>query len=133
MSVHDLSKPHQALHDSFTTSLSNYRSPHTVELRGYYLQRLMLWTQETTDHKSVLKLTLVDFHTWLSKDVGPAISTKRSARSTLSVFYEWAETIGKIKKNPARKLPKMRNSIGIPNPCPIDEIHRALERATRRD
>ncbi|WP_350270836.1 hypothetical protein AAFP32_04595 [Brevibacterium sp. CBA3109] len=94
--------------------MSNYRSPYTVELRGYYLQRLMIWTQDNTEHRSVLKLTLVDFHAWLSKDVGPAISTKRSARSTLSVFYEWAETIGKIKKNPARKLPTMRNSIGIP-------------------
>lgn len=131
MSDLELSKHHQALHDTFTASLSNYRSPDTVELRGYYLHRLMLWTQDTTEHKSVLKLTLVDFHAWLSKDVGPAISTKRSARSTLSVFYDWAETIGKIKKNPARKLPTMRNSIGIPNPCPSDDIQRALERATR--
>ncbi|RCS95065.1 tyrosine-type recombinase/integrase [Brevibacterium aurantiacum] len=131
MSDLQLSKPHQAIHDAFTTALSTYRSPYTVELRGYYLQRLMTWAQDTTEHGSVLRLTLEDFHTWLSKDVGPAISTKRSARSTLSVFYEWAETIGKIKKNPARKLSSMRNSVGIPNPCPTDDIQRALDRATR--
>ncbi|SMY03708.1 hypothetical protein BAURA86_03436 [Brevibacterium aurantiacum] len=46
MSDHQLSKPHQALHDAFTTALSTYRSPHTVELRGYYLQRLMTWAQD---------------------------------------------------------------------------------------
>ncbi|MDN6373387.1 MAG: hypothetical protein L0K12_10755, partial [Brevibacterium aurantiacum] len=81
MSDLQLSKPHQAIHDAFTTALSTYRSPYTVELRGYYLQRLMTWAQDTTEHGSVLRLTLEDFHTWLSKDVGPAISTKRSARS----------------------------------------------------
>lgn len=131
MADHTLSKLHQALHDSFTAALLNYRSPYTVELRGYYLRRLMRWTQETTEHHSVLKLTLTNFHTWLSKDVGPAISTKRSARATLSVFYEWAENVDKLKTNPARKLPSMRNSVGVPNPCPADDIQRALERCTR--
>lgn len=56
MSDHQLSKPHQALHDAFTTALSTYRSPHTVELRGYYLQRLMTWAQDATEHGSVLSL-----------------------------------------------------------------------------
>lgn len=128
---HALSLPHQKLHDSFVSALSSYRAEATVELRSYYLRRLMHWTEEATDHPSVLSLTLMDFHAWLAKEVGPSLSTKRSARSTLTVFFDWAENADLVDANPAHKLPRMRNSIGVPRPCPEDIIHRALQRCTR--
>lgn len=131
MSPQQVSEHHQFLHSEFTTALSNYRSPDTVDLRGYYLLRLMKWAEETFEHGTVLELQTDDFNRWLAKEVGPAISTKRSARATLSVFYNWAEVTGKLSTNPARHLPSMRNSVGIPNPCPDAEIQRALQRCTR--
>lgn len=120
---------HQDVIASFDTILRSYRQEGTVAQRVYYLRRLAAWAerQETT----LWDLSFKDLQVWLTKDVGPSPWTKRSAKNTLSTFYQWAVATGQISDNPAANLPSIRAPEGIPRPCPEEVIQRGLERATR--
>lgn len=121
---------HQQVLTDFETALLSYRAPTTVKLRVYYVNRLMRWS-EASDQR-VWQLERSDLMAWLTKGVGPSAWTKRSAKNTLSVFYQWAESTRHIVVNPASRLPTMRAPYGVPNPCPDDAVLRALDRSTRR-
>ncbi|GFZ82326.1 tyrosine-type recombinase/integrase [Nesterenkonia alkaliphila] len=114
----------------FRTALTAYRAPDTVDLRCYYVQRIINWTE--AQDMTVWDLDLQDFLTWLSSDVGPSPWTKRSAKSSISVFYQWAHATELIHENPAQKLPSLRAPQSFPNPAPEDKVEQALSRCTRR-
>lgn len=125
-----LNRKHTKLLAGYTTSLAAYNAASTVEIREYYLRRFMLWAQ-AEGHGNVLKLGLQDLMTWLAKHIGPSISTKRSGRAALTTFYRWATDVEHTKANPSSKLPPIRSSRGVPNPCPNDVIAQGLSRCTR--
>ncbi|HIX00458.1 MAG TPA: hypothetical protein H9871_09985, partial [Candidatus Nesterenkonia stercoripullorum] len=121
---------HQQVLTDFETALLSYRAEATTTLRVYYASRLMRWAED--NDRMVWDLDRKDLMTWLSKGVGPSASTTRTAKSTLSVFYQWAEISHHIAVNPTLRMPAMRAPRGVPNPCPEADVIRALNRCTRR-
>lgn len=121
---------HDNLVREFHDTLRAYRSVATAELRVYYIRRLMAFADANSQH--VLDLTHRDLTRWLAKSVGQSPWTKRTAKSSLSVFFAWAHTLRLIEHNPADGLPSMRAPRGVPNPCPEPAIREALNRCTRR-
>lgn len=124
-----LSATHRDLLVSFETALRAYRAEPTVNLRVYYARRLMAWAEEISF--SVLDLGLEDLLRWITKGVGPSAETKRSAKSTLSVFYKWALDMGHVAVNPAERIPQLRRPQGVPNPCPDAILAEGFSRCTR--
>lgn len=51
--------------------------------------------------------------------------TRRSRRSTMNSFYEWAVAEGHIETNTAERLPKVRMSQGRPKPAP-DRVYKEV-------
>lgn len=125
-----MARDHDDLACEFHDTLRAYRAPATAELRAYYVGRLMTFAEEQNKH--VLELRYQDLTLWLSKFVGQSPWTKRTAKSSLSVFFKWAHALRLITDNPADGLPSMRAPRGVPNPCPEPAIQDALDRCTRR-
>ncbi|HJG80981.1 MAG TPA: tyrosine-type recombinase/integrase [Brevibacterium senegalense] len=121
---------HDDLACEFYDTLRAYRAAATADLRVYYIRRLMTFAEDTNQH--VLELTARDLSRWLSKEVGQSPWTKRTAKSSVSVFFSWAHALRMIEHNPADGLPSMRAPRGVPNPCPEPAIREALKRCTRR-
>lgn len=121
---------HDNLAREFHDTLRAYRSVATAELRVYYIRRLMAFADANNQH--ILDLTPRDLTRWLAKSVGQSPWTKRTAKSSLSVFFTWAHTLRLVEHNPADGLPSMRAPRGVPNPCPESAIREALNRCTRR-
>lgn len=53
-----------------------------------------------------------------------APATRRSRRTTLQSFYRWAKASGRTKRNPAKRLPKVRATQAKARPCP-DRVYAA--------
>ncbi|SMY01716.1 tyrosine-type recombinase/integrase [Brevibacterium antiquum] len=120
---------HSDLIEQFETTIAAYLSQGTVETRTYYVRRLAQWASAHDNH--ILSLELKDILTWLSKSIGPSPWTKRSAKSSASVFYKWARRHRYTEHNLADDFPTISAPKGIPNPCPESAVTAALRRCTR--
>lgn len=111
----------------FKTWLLTHRATSTTNLRVYHIQRISRWAAPT----HILDLEQKHLSDWLLKSIGPAASTKRSARDSLKVFFAWAHAARLTDSNPTDNLPSMRAPIGVPHPTPDDALNQALARARR--
>src|SRR5690606_21287867 len=78
------------------------------------------------------QLTTEQLTAWISNPRWTS-ETRRSVRSTASVFYRWGLDTGRISVNPAAGLPTVRPRRGAPRPVPDRVLEAALARATDRD
>lgn len=65
-------------------------------------------------------------HAWANE-------TRRGRRTTLVRFYAWAEYRGRVTRNPAEGLPKVRLEQGTAKPAPDRAYHEALMSAKPRE
>ncbi|MPZ73992.1 MAG: hypothetical protein GEU74_12315, partial [Nitriliruptorales bacterium] len=80
------------------------KSRNTIRLRRYQLMRIAMDLEFRT---SPWKVTTDELIEWTSsKDW--STNTRRTYRDALRTFYAWAKLTGRIKKNPAEKLPSIR-------------------------
>lgn len=101
------------------------RSEGTLRLRVYQVSRL---AEVAADPWAV---TTEQLGIWLSNpDWAPA--TKRSARSHIRTFYEWAESTGRIDRSPAIGLGSVLVPRALPRPAPVEAIWTAAEAADDR-
>lgn len=101
------------------------KAPGTVRLRRWHVVRL---SETFADPWTV---TRKDLALWLSRgDWSPA--TRRSTRSSLQVFYEWAELEGHVQISPARNLPKITAPRALPRPVDDDALAEAMATADDR-
>lgn len=101
------------------------RSPHTIRLRMVYLLQLASRTS------SPATVTESDLIAYLAQPWAP--ETRRSAVSSLRVFFTWAHEHDLIGENPAKRLPTISIPPTKPRPAPEIVIAEALERATQRE
>lgn len=62
-----------------------------------------------------------------------SVETRRSRRSTMVAFYDWAVLEEYVSVNPARQLPRVKPSQPHPKPAPEDVYQRALQAAPPRE
>ena len=99
------------------------RSPGTVQLRLYYLERLARVTGG-----ELLTVTAADLMSFLAH---PSWSpeTRKSARTSLAAFYGWTCAAGYLEHNPAAWLPPVPVPAGVPRPTPDRVLRHALAAA----
>lgn len=115
----------EPIEDFMTWMEAGARRSSTAEQRRWWLLRL---AETFADPWAI---TLTDLTLWLSRsDLAP--NTKRLGRSSVRVFYQWAETTGRIDKSPARDLPSVLIPRALPRPMPDDVISAALDAAHDR-
>ena len=101
------------------------RKASTIEQRRWWLIRL---SETFADPWTV---TPDDLGLWLSRgDWSP--QTKRLGRSTVQLFYTWAENTGRVDRSPARLLPTVLIPRALPRPTPDDAVREALAVADER-
>lgn len=61
-----------------------------------------------------------------------AVETRRSWRTTLRAFWQWAIGAGHCTESPAEALPVVRTTQPLPRPAPEDVLRRGVERADQR-
>lgn len=103
------------------------RSPGTIRLRRYHLERCFSWLEV-----DALGVTLGDLTAYMAANEWKPESRK-SVRASLVGFYAWAEETGRVETDPARRLPRVSVPAGRPHPTPTDVVDAALEHADRRD
>lgn len=92
----------------------------TMKLRDYHLRRFAVTTK--LEPYAVELDDLVNYlgsHNW-------AANMRRSARTTLSSFYTWAASTGRLDVNPALDLPTVSSPIGKPRPAPESAVEQGL-------
>lgn len=70
------------------------------------------------------EITELDLLARMSRGIAP--SSMQRERSELQSFFTWAKDFGFVKKNPARRLPKVSVPRGRPRPLSLDQVHRML-------
>lgn len=99
----------------------------TIKLRRYYLERFA-----ASCLRGPYAVTVDDLARFLANpDWSP--ETRKSARSSLRAFYEWATTTDRIATSPAERLPRVRVPRAQPNPTPDPLLARAIAVASDRD
>ena len=100
------------------------RSPGTIKLRRYWVERLAADLGPRFEPSSV---TLDDLVGWLSNEDWGS-ETRKSARASVAGFYRWAVDSGRIAEadNPARKLPPVSVQAALPRPTPDPAFQQAL-------
>ena len=106
------------------------RSAPTIRLRTYYIARLAQEIQQPDPYA----VTLDDLVDWLASSEWKP-ETRKSARSSIIAFYDWAERTERIspRRNPARRLPPVSVPRGAPRPAPDNRLMKALRAANDRD
>lgn len=118
--------------DTWTHALSLYvtamqaanRSPGTIRLHRYYLNRLR------ASHRHPWRVALDDLSAMLAGL--PSAASKKSARTVYRGFYKWAHGSGLIESDPALALPPVSVPAGLPRPTPQLVAHRAMRDPDRR-
>jgi integrase len=106
--------------ESFTAWISVSVSPGTVRQRKHYLRRFAL------DNPHPYTVTIDDLVTFLGNPSwGP--EARKSARSTLAAFYQWAYRTGRIDRDLSLNLPRVRCGSGTPRPVPRAVADEALD------
>lgn len=103
--------------------LAGDASPGTIKNRTYWVRRFLdkhpnPWTATTTDLAAFLA------------DPSWAAETRRSAKTSLAVFYEWGRVVGHTKADPTGGLRRIRVPPPLPRPTPDDVVADALERCS---
>lgn len=104
------------------------RSPETVKLRECQLR---FAAREIGGHPNAV--TEDDLTTWLACYPDWKPETRRSYRSALCGFFEWAWKFGRIVEDPARNLPSFRLGVALPRPADDYAWHTALKAADLRE
>jgi integrase len=102
--------------------------PHTLHLRRYQLARLA----RDHLHRSPWRLTTADLSGWLGGQ-GWAVETLRGYVSAVRSFYAWGVRSNRVRRDPAARLPRVRQHVGPPRPTPDAVFAAALEAASDRD
>ena len=100
------------------------RTPATIRLRRMHLERA--FTAMGKPPADVLLEDLIDYmaaHDWKPE-------TRKSVRSSLRNFYQWADSTGLVPDDPSRKLPSVKVPQGIPHPADDDALARGLAAAS---
>lgn len=96
----------------------------TLKIYTHYLRRLA----RSCGQREPADLDVDDLAAFLgSHDWRP--ETRKSARASMRSFYSWAETTGRMQRNPARLLRAVRVPNGVPRPAPDDVLAQGLARA----
>lgn len=106
---------------------SGSKPPTTLYLREYQMRRF------ASDHpdSDPMRVTLDDLVDWLASfDWKP--NTRRSYRSALRSFYNWARASGRCDADPSLGLPAINPPLALPHPAPEDYFIDAMRRATPR-
>lgn len=98
-----------------------------MRLRRLYLHRLARLYRHTVP----AALTLADLILFMSNP-GWGPEARRSARSSLRLFYRWAEAVALVDVDPTRFLPTVLVPRGIPRPTPERIVVLAFDRADTR-
>ncbi|OZE95062.1 hypothetical protein CH302_19160 [Rhodococcus sp. 15-2388-1-1a] len=98
------------------------KSAETRYTRTYHLRRL------AHDHPDVHPWQMTDGHvvTWMANHEWKA-ETRRSYRSSLRVFFRWAQARGHITVDPSHELPPVPIPRARPRPAPNDIVEDALD------
>ncbi len=70
-------------------------------------------------------VTVDDLVGWLARDDWKP-NTRRTAQTSLRVFFGWLQATGRRVDDPAAVLPRVRAHVGQPRPCPESTIRRAV-------
>lgn len=98
-------------------------SQQSIDLRTYHVRMLGAALQ-----KSPWNVTLDDLTTFIgSRSWGN--HTSSAVRSSIKVFYAWAEKTGRVTKSPATDLPRVKPPAPKPNPIPEDDLAEAIAKA----
>lgn len=100
----------------------------TIHLRTAHIA----WCARALSPITPTDVSLDDIIEWM---VGRdwANETRRSVRSSLRVFYTWAQETGRADHNPADRLPRVRASAAVPRPVMEADYQRALSEAPPRE
>lgn len=113
--------------DDWTKSLRVGKSATTIRQRRWQLRQLA----EAHLNRSPWKLTTGDLTEWLISHDWTE-ETRKSARSAVRRFYEWAVKNGRTKANPAETLDAVRVPKRLPRPAHDDALRAALDGADDR-
>lgn len=83
-------------------------------------------------HLSPWAVTLDDMLEWFGSKRW-AKETRRGHRSAVRSFYRWGKATGRVKRNPAAKLPTMKSATPVPRPADMSDYDLALARADDRE
>lgn len=112
----------------YLTALAAAGSPKpTRTLRSYHLRRFA-----TDCGRAPREVTVEDLLDHITRNDW-SNSTVKTYRSTMRDFYGWAKRLGLVKRNPARKLPKVRVAQGMPRPASDGSLIIALTSAGPRE
>lgn len=92
----------------------------TIAVRRSYVSRCL----EAID-RPIDEITRADLVVWLAAGDWGA-SARRNARSSVIMFFAWAERVGIIQASPAVDLPSVRQPRAVPRPCPDSHVLAAL-------
>lgn len=106
--------------------ISARRSPRTIELRTYQVERFFKTTQ-----LDVHAVTLDDLRKYMGNPDWSA-NTAQVVRSSLGGFFRFAHEEGFLDTNPAARLPSPKVPAGKPKPASDQALNDALEQATPR-
>lgn len=98
----------------------------TIGLRRYHISRVMREIQVSPWELDTEQL--VEY--LASKGWKP--NTRRSYRSSLRMFYRWAQATGRRQDDPAALIPTVKLARAIPTPTPEDVYRQGLLDATTR-
>lgn len=101
------------------------RSPGTIRLRRYYLERLNAQYPLST-------VTAGELVEWFAAPEWSA-ETRKSARSTVRNFFGWAVRMGLRSDDPSAMLPSVIVPRALPRPTPAEVLSKALLAASDRD
>lgn len=115
----------RALRDYTNSLRAAGHSSGTVKLHAYWLGRLAEevpdpWAATTEDLQEFLSV-----ETWKPE-------TRKSARTAVRGFYQWALDAGRIRKDPSARLRPVRVPPGVPRPAPEKVLRAALAAADER-
>lgn len=108
--------------------LAAQRSPATVTLRKYHVARFATFTPSSTPGQATEQqiIAFLSACTW-------SASTRRSYRSSLIQFYNWAVGYGISATNPTRNLLPIKRTPPVPRPAPDHVILEAIHRSSPRE
>lgn len=113
--------------DYMNTLRAASQSPQTIYLRGYQLRALSYAFAD----RSPWEVTGQDLVDYLA-DQSWSASTKRSARTAIRGFYDWAVREGHVDRSPALALAPVRAPQGRPRPAAMSDVERAIAAAPER-
>ncbi|PFG16262.1 site-specific recombinase XerD [Propionicimonas paludicola] len=112
--------PHTLIGDWRTWLVASNLSKNTIRLRCYQLRRF------AEEHPDLLAVTTADLVAWLGRP-GWDQETRRSQRSALRGFYQWAHAAGLVDADPSGTLPRIKQSGKRRAPAPQWAVEAGLK------